>query len=166
MNMLSQYREQLKDVFFGIKKSPYFYIVLMFLGILIMIIGILFILNKNTGVSKKTVVLPTSTPQENIPSSRIPKPSDYEEPEEAVINSKTLKATITERAIKYPLTQYLPEKIGSIMLDYDVNDDGSVQYVVRPLPNQSYREVEYESQVNAFIKSKGVDPSTLHIVWE
>ena len=74
--------------------------------------------------------------------------------------------TIQIRENKYPLTIYLPEFFGNIMLDYEVNGDGSVQYIVRALPNQSYTKNEYQQVVDDFIKSKGIDPATIQITWK
>lgn len=65
-----------------------------------------------------------------------------------------------------PLTQYLPKIFGSVMLDYNVNQDGTVTYVVHALPGQSYKQSDYTQTVGLFIKSVGIDPNTIHIGWE
>ncbi len=77
----------------------------------------------------------------------------------------TEKKAIETREAKYPFTKYLPEVIDSVMLDYDVNKDGSVQYVVRALPGKSYARSDYEDKINNFINSKGVPPDTLNVIW-
>jgi hypothetical protein len=80
--------------------------------------------------------------------------------------SEKINNEIAKREQKYPLTKELPEVIGPVMLDYDVDADGTVHYIVRPLPGQTYKRANYEPHVNAFIESKGIDPKTLEITWQ
>ncbi|HSA84482.1 MAG TPA: PEGA domain-containing protein [Patescibacteria group bacterium] len=73
---------------------------------------------------------------------------------------------ITERGKKYPLTRVLPHVFENAMLDYDVNNNGSVTYVVRPLPGKTYTKTDYEQAVNEFIQSQKIDPKTIPLTWE
>lgn len=86
--------------------------------------------------------------------------------EEALSHTNEIKQEIDTRTQNNPLTQYLPEPIGAVMFDYNVNTDGSIQYVVYPLPGKTYDKSTYVQPVNDFIQSKGVDPSTITIQWE
>lgn len=79
---------------------------------------------------------------------------------------KKANEEIKKRENNYPLTKYLPYFTGNIMFDYEVSEDGSVNYFVSALPNEIYLKKDYEDNVDRFIRSKGFEPSIFSIEWK
>lgn len=89
-----------------------------------------------------------------------------DENEQAMSYGSQANQQIEARSMKYPLTNYLPQAFGVVMLDYHVASNGAVEYVVYSIQAESYNKSDYKQQINNFIQSKGINPTTVSIQWE
>ncbi len=86
--------------------------------------------------------------------------------EDGVINTSKVNQKVKERERLYPFTSELPYAFDGLLLDYDVNSDDSVVYVVRNISGKKYNKTDYEAKIEQFIRSEGYDPTHVPITWE
>lgn len=127
--------------------------------------------------STQTVLLPTQAQVIRTTPTETPQPAESDM-ETLILQTEAgwapyfneegekTEQKLAERAEKYPFTKVLPQTFGNAILDYDVNDDETITYIVRPIFKKTYTRSSIEAAVTNFIQSQGFDPKTINLVWK